>query len=359
MKKQVKTLLAAMIGALVSGQVMAIDELHSFSAGSAAKAQEVNENFAYLETKINALGSDVATMDVDCGADNTALSTALANARFAGPLTITVTGTCTGPIDVMKDDVTINDATIDGELSISGRSNISLYNVRIQNEPVFISRGSFVRFNSVTMQTTPPVDGEEFFGNLYEGNVEVRSSTLRIESGSLSNLSLVAGYNSYIRINEKVKGEAFQIWLENNSSLQSKRDSLDVNHTIFALNNSTIEAKEIISDNILMVHGSLLHANKVVAPNWIEANQGAVINIEGGSDPLLTAKAMECHGSNLYIDGEVSFTGTDPEAGGKAFEAHHGCSGEIGSWNLGPDDYNVYKSPLELMGLGYIEDIPR
>ena len=52
---------------------------------------------------------------------------------------------------------------------------------------------------------------------------------------------------------------------------------------------------------------------------------------------------MECHAADIYIDGGMSLTGTDEEAGGNSFEAHHGCRGEINgqvTFQGTPDDWS-------------------
>jgi hypothetical protein len=72
--------------------------LTTFTAGTPAKASEVNDNFTELSDRIDALEAKHTgeTINVDCGADAGALLAAMNNAGNGD--TFVITGTCNGPV---------------------------------------------------------------------------------------------------------------------------------------------------------------------------------------------------------------------------------------------------------------------
>ncbi len=90
--------------------------LTTFTAGTAAKAAEVNDNFTELAGRISGLEDKhtAMTVNVDCATDPTALQTALSTQSSGN--TYTITGTCTGPITADRHNLTLKAATagVDG-----------------------------------------------------------------------------------------------------------------------------------------------------------------------------------------------------------------------------------------------------
>ena len=102
-------ILAKFLPLILSGGFIAVsnaDVPHTFTDGGSAVASEVNENFSYLEERIDSLDSsqrgDRQEISVDCSADTRALAKYL---YWDGDdfgkyeyTTFLLTGTCDGPI---------------------------------------------------------------------------------------------------------------------------------------------------------------------------------------------------------------------------------------------------------------------
>ena len=90
--------------------------LTTFTAGTPAKASEVNENFTELSDRIDALEAihTGETVNVDCSADAGALLTAIDAA--GGGDTLVITGTCNGPVSADRHALTLraNTPGVDG-----------------------------------------------------------------------------------------------------------------------------------------------------------------------------------------------------------------------------------------------------
>jgi len=90
--------------------------LTTFTAGTPAKASEVNDNFIELSDRIDALEAihSGETINVDCGSDADALLSAMDDAG-AGD-TVVITGTCNGPIFADRHALTLqaNTPGVDG-----------------------------------------------------------------------------------------------------------------------------------------------------------------------------------------------------------------------------------------------------
>ena len=114
-------ILAKLLPLILSGGVITAsnaDVPHTFSDGGSAVASEVNENFSYLEERINSLDSlqsgDRQEISVDCSADTTALAKYLHwDSDDFGKYeytTFLLTGTCDGPIYIYGDGVRLQSA---------------------------------------------------------------------------------------------------------------------------------------------------------------------------------------------------------------------------------------------------------
>lgn len=331
-------LLATFIAAGFIANTSAADSLVTFTSGTAAKAEEVNANFTYLESKIDAVSSaSGVTAAVDCSTDSGALITLLDNARYAGPLSITLTGTCDGPLGIYKDDVTITGGAIAGQLNsdgdlealvISGRTNIKLVDTAITQGYTIISRESYVRFENVSLPATTLVDSA--YGE-YEPNIDVRASSLRIESGSLDNLAMQAQFGSYVRISSGVTGSANMIELGSNASLIAKATSLSINGALGLYHGASFVANDLTMGGFTYIgNSSSMEVTSLSSNDIVRINEGSSFMVDGveGTD-VFSALAMECHGSSIYVSGNSTLTGTNDEAGGNSMELHHGCGGEF------------------------------
>ncbi len=344
-------LLAALISTgLVANVAAAVP--NTFASGEAAVAADVNENFTYLDGRIDELesaSSTGVTEVVDCDADADALADLLADAYYAGPLTVTVSGTCNGPVEINKDDVTIDgqsntsivSTTVDGEESesifVAGKTNIKLQNMTISSGVVSVKREAAVRFEDVSLYTTSEEDSET---TLYVPNVELRASSLRIESGSLDNLALDASFGSYVRISSDVTGQANSLLIQSASSLES-RPALNVFGGIVALASASIEDKsgETSSAGFLGVIGSTVFLDTYSSSGSIQLHGGGMLNIDNDSEAetALTAGFMVCEGGHFYVNQGSTFTGyhsdfyEDGEYGNAGDSAvfQRGCSGEF------------------------------
>ncbi|TKF21743.1 hypothetical protein FCV43_10485 [Vibrio genomosp. F6] len=335
MNKYNMSLLASIITVGLTANAVAADSLVEFTAGTPAKAEEVNGNFAYLDSKIDAIKA-TTSLDIDCSSSPELLKTTLDAATYAGPLTLNVTGACNGPINIKKNDVIISGGEItgmevDGELEamfVSGRTNIKLVDVKINSGSVSIVRESYVRFENVTLPTPTLEDADDGW---YAPNVSMRSSSLRINSGSLDNLSLANTFNSYVRLNSGLTGSPQQINIDLNSSLHSKVANLNIKGVLSLFGNGSFIGKKVSAGSFEMGNSSAFEASEYTSTGFVALNEGAVFAIENndGVTTPLSVLAMECHAADIYVDGGVSFTGTHEEAGNTSFEAHHGCRGEI------------------------------
>jgi len=311
MNKLTTNFLAILTGVGLASDVIAIDELHAFSAGDAALASEVNENFEYLEDKIDDIATAYSTVTIDCSADEYALKDYLDEARWAGRLNIYVEGTCTGEIYFNKDDVYIYDAVIQADadgsaVSVAGKGNIRFFDSVISSGTVAIRRESYVRFDGVDSglgfelpALSADSDGE------YEPNLEVRSSTLRINSGTISNLSLKAMGASLVFINDDaVLDNAYQIWLETGSVLDSSID-LSIQGTVGVFSNSVMEAESLSSVAAFVEKNALIETDAIAITGEFYLADNATVHTED-----LDVGSMKLERGSVLSSTDIDTTGS-------------------------------------------------
>ncbi len=138
---------ATLLFLLATGSVQA---LTTFTAGSPARASEVNGNFTELNDRIATLEAEHAasTVNVDCGSDTSALQTAVAEVPTGA--TLVVTGTCTGPIMVNRNGLTLRAST-------AGTDGISSSGV---NGAVLTVRAHQTAIDGLSLHATSAVDSD-------------------------------------------------------------------------------------------------------------------------------------------------------------------------------------------------------
>lgn len=310
MNKLTTNFLAILTGVGLASNVIAIDELHSFSAGEAALASEVNENFEYLEDKIDDAVTGYSTVTIDCGADEYALKDYLDEARWAGRLNIYVEGTCTGEIYFNKDDVYIYDAVIQADtdgaaVSVAGKTNIRFFDSVISSGTVAIRRESYVRFEGVDSGLgfeLPALSADS--DGIYEPSLEVRSSTLRIGSGTISNLSLKAMGASFVYINDDVVlDNAYQVWLESGSALDSSID-LSILGTVGVFSGSVLQADSLSSAEAYVEKNALIETGAISTTGEFYLADNATVHTED-----LDAGSMELERGSVLSSTDIDTTG--------------------------------------------------
>ncbi|MGI9276091.1 MAG: hypothetical protein ACR2PT_14775 [Endozoicomonas sp.] len=336
--------------------------LKVFEASTPAKASEVNHNFMYLDGRLatleNSSQAPVTEMSIDCSDNADALKAYLATLSSGNKATVIATGECNGPLEISKDNLTVmgEDLTIIGQpeedgsqdelyaVIATGSSNLKLRNLTIQSGESFLARGTNAKYIDVTMfqpESEVKDDGEV----VHTPNVNVtRNASLRWE-GSLTNLALRASNNSYVRIH-KGGGEPKQLEVVTNSSLESRLDELEVSDNVYVGTNSTLRVKNLIADSLWLDLGAALEGRILSLDELLGLYTGSSMEVEA-----VHAKAMECHASSFEVRGTINLSGNiEAETGDVSFEAHHGCSGEVGVALIAAEGMNIFASPIEVDG---------
>lgn len=159
----------ALVAALVMSKHAFAEVPNTFSAGTPAKASEVNENFEALDTRISEIQLE-KTITVDCAANTDALRTELLNLGLS-KTTINFSGSCSFPRGVLLTGKKLkltghNNAVIRGAGSIAdamfqidNQSSVEFQDLEIStasgNINLFASTGnSYARMSKVKMQGT-------------------------------------------------------------------------------------------------------------------------------------------------------------------------------------------------------------
>lgn len=284
--KSIFKLSAAAIAVSLSTSALAADALTTFSSGETIYAEDMNENFEYLEDKIDDSTESYYTANIDCDADEFALADYLSTARFSGQLKVYVSGTCTGPVYIQKDDVYLYDATIeksadiDTALYIEGRTSIRLYDTTITSGEIRVKRGADVTIYAddgsglVLPTLSADTDGE------YDDNLYVHSSIFKIDSGTVENMSLMARANSSIQIDNDAIVGIYQIDLDNGTYLDSNLETLTVEGEIYMAGNSTFEGYNVNAGWIQVRRGSIFEADDVTTTDRIKVRSNSVFQAE-------------------------------------------------------------------------------
>jgi hypothetical protein len=205
--------------------------LTTFTAGTPAKASEVNDNFAELDGRITALEAQHTgdTVAVDCSGDANALNTALASA--SGGDTLVITGTCAGPVRVRPSGITLQAATpgVDG-ISSAGNDDPVLFvmgqratvdglllnaTVASGSTGLFVARAASATADNlyVTGATNSAIAGRA--GSLQIRNTTNIDSLLAVDGGAVRILSGNGGFmlgayrNGTIEIHRDAAGSSF------------------------------------------------------------------------------------------------------------------------------------------------------
>ncbi|USD67655.1 hypothetical protein [Vibrio sp. SCSIO 43136] len=317
-----KLLLAVAVGqALAFNTYAAVP--HTFSSGTAAKASEVNANFTNLDERISSLeqGTDAyTTVAIDCASDSKALFNAVNDARNANTrYTFNISGDCDG-IEAQRVDIKIvgdGSATIgeiplddvDGEaMFIAEQSTVRLENVTLTGT-LLARSASTVRFDNVTLPT-PVQDNED-----YEPNVELtRGAHLRINSGSLNNLSLKAILNSTVRIRSAMTGNGTMLYAYGGATIYSQTSESSY-ESIFAGGNSTILGEHLSATTITAENSSFIEAESMTVGNFLDIWGSSRARIVGD----LTTGTGTSGRTNVFQNSSL-------EVGGSLSTGHMECS---------------------------------
>lgn len=251
MKKTINCVALASLFSLSSiAQAVTIE--HVFSANTAAKAEEVNQNFADLAEAINALSSSGATsMNVDCSSDSSALETAITQInQGSGYLEVSITGDCNGEFELTRSNVHFSgdgqNSTISAvglneseAMIIKGAQNISFKDLTVDVAgtdaiALIAWQGAAVTLKNVTFlpsATDSDSDGIGSFAGVEAGY----SSTIRAENIQGDKVVFLASYGSSLDVRNPPVG-AF-VDAEYNSMVQM-RGSNSIAEMFIAYNSS-------------------------------------------------------------------------------------------------------------------------
>ncbi|WP_418642343.1 hypothetical protein ACNUDM_20605 [Vibrio chaetopteri] len=332
---------------------------NTFSAGSPALASEVNENFSQLDSRLTALeGSEsdsYITVEVDCSENAKALVEAFEGSRNSNAqMEYLISGSCEGA-EIARADVRIDGSgsasitegeDMDGEsLFIDAQSNVRLSNLTLEGT-LFVRNNSNLRLEDVTLPT-PVISGDE-----YDPNIYIRTSYLRINSGSIDNLSLLLNRNASADIRSAVIGNAFQVVADGNSTLVIQSDTATYD-TVEAIGSSFVHSQGsvLVADDLYASRGSSIEANSLQVTDFVDIWGNSHLYVQGdvtvgteGNGRFnvfqnsaaqvsgnLSAGEMECSNSSSFdVDGDLETRGSLDWAGDAGLAVQRGCFGRYG-----------------------------
>lgn len=328
---------------------------NTFTAGQPALASEVNENFSSLDSRIESLEDRTTdtyqTVAVDCTADAGALAAVIEDARNApSRVTYEVTGKCNA-VEIFRADIKIDgtnggsiaaDPDLDGEsLFIDAQSNVRLINLTLDGY-LYARNSSNVRFESVTL----PALGSE-------PNVQLRNSYLRVNTGSVNNLSLHANRNSTVDIKDEVTGDGVQLVADANSTIVVDNNVISFNF-IEAVASSFIYGDFLEATEIVSGSGSVVEANGMYVGDFLDVWGSSRVYVSGDIevgelesgrlsiyqnssmqvDGSVTSGQMECSNSSSFdIDVDLTVRGTLDWSDQWGLAIQRGCHGKFGEHN--------------------------
>jgi hypothetical protein len=368
---------------------------NTFSSGTAAKASEVNANFAYLDDKATGLDTTVTridgevgtlydsvgglyddvdelrtrvetledqcdgnggsvsepytTVDIDCNDNSAALADALGSVRNASTrTTYNVSGSCDG-VEIARSDVKIVGesgaeitALMDGDeefesLFIDAQSNVRIETITITNG-IYARHNSSIRLNDVFFTPVASAD---------DSNIVLNTSYLRVDSGSITDVALHARRNSTVDIKDEVTGNANFAVADVNSSILIESSNVNFGE-VSAVGSSFVYASNLIADEVVSEQNSVIEADYIEATNRIEAwgtsriavwgdvaSDGEIVIKHGSSftvEGSLTSGVMECQQSSTFsIGGNLTLTGTFEWNNVESIGLHMGCHGMFGT----------------------------
>lgn len=365
MKHTTTTLLATSIGLLFASSASAAVP-HTFSSGSPALASEVNANFSDLDTRLSTAEGKVATLEtdvdsvegqvgtlggditalttrvatlesaspssgayttvaIDCSSDASALATALEDSRNATTrTTYNVTGDCDAVV-IDRNDVKIvgtgsnsiaGDADYNESMFISSQSNVRLESINVLGN-IVVKNSSVLRMDDVGF-SSPQND---------DTNLDVRNAYVRINSGSVDNITVRVNRNSTMDIKSSVTGTANEVVVDANSTLVSESANISMG-MVEAVASSFIYANHIAADQLLVEVGSVIEADSINITNEVGISKNSTLLVEGNA----IAGYMGCDfASSFRVRGDLTLNsvfdwGSDDEP---SLNINYGCNGQI------------------------------
>ncbi|PMJ96754.1 hypothetical protein [Vibrio sp. 10N.261.55.A7] len=384
MKRTTTKLLAVNIGLFLTASAFAAVP-HTFTSGTPALASQVNANFSDLDTRATSAENDIETLDasvtaiaarvttlesaspgsdayttvaIDCNSDSSALATALENSRNTTTrTTYNVSGACDA-IEIIRNDVKI---VGDGSASIAYRDSVdyeSVYidaqsNVRFENIALdgnlFAKNSSSIRFNNVALSDPFGDGGGELFFN-----VQLNTSYLRIDEGSVDFLNLRANRNSTVDIKSGVGGNGLDVISDGNSSVVIDSTAAEF-VTVEAISSSFIYSAGLTAEALISEGNSIVEAESITLSNRAEAWGNGRIAVWGDMtvsndveilksssivvDGDFSAGTLKCQfSSSMQFGNNVTTTAAFDYDSTTSVDIHKGCFGEIGgtySFNQG------------------------
>lgn len=170
------------IAAILSLTVTAVyaDVPNTFTAGQPASAADVNANFTDLDGRVGGLDGRVGALEaaavnptnvaIDCGAD----ANALKDAAIKADTTYNITGACTGPIYVEKDNVHL--------LGTSNTADSIVLPSGLDESAVFAGGANNLQISNLFLDLTATTTANQTAG-IWARNSFVQVNDSRIEGG--------------------------------------------------------------------------------------------------------------------------------------------------------------------------------
>ena len=269
-------ILAKLLPLVLSGGIITVgnaDVPHTFTDGGSAVASEVNENFSYLEERINSLDSsqsgDRQEISADCSADTRALAKYLYwDGEDFGKYeytTFLLTGICDGPIYIYGDGVRLQSADEGSKATLQLPDNLEdpeRYLVRIEG-------ADDVRLRNLV------IDASSYSHSDYEGD----------------NIATVSVRRSFVEIEDtKIDGGITAVDVTADSRVIFEGENSLENFHQMGLNiwsDASVESNgfiSIIGKNSVNMSGNWFAAVSVSSSSLLSLNAGSDIEIPNTSD---------------------------------------------------------------------------
>jgi hypothetical protein len=321
---------------------------HIFSPSTPAKASEVNENFDYLNSRLNELeetfpsnGAEVLELDIDCTNNPAALNEAYLQNKLVKNLSFSIKGSCYGDIYTPRvegefvttvqsqviaiagvdETATLIDNDLTGSINLWATFSGGLYlrDLSITTSgviPVAFSRNSHGDIYNVKITKT---EGDAFAGiyvqegaQIYLGNVEVngfdtgitgRNGAVIRTTGDISITALATGislqssvFRGYGDININAPENA--VHLDFNSSWRGWGTTLNVTKGNISVNTGSAMVTETINapNSLLDVYHSTFNGNGL-SVDTVSAN-GSTVTL---SDSSITGEVTSHQNAKVEI----------------------------------------------------------
>lgn len=186
--------------------------LKAFKAGEVIKASEMNGNFSYLKSLLDASGVGKAseTVAIDCGSDPAALTKYLASPSAAAALTLNLSGACSGNVVVQRDRITLKGGGLSGNVVVSGAQGVVFSGVNFSsgaNKSLWIKDRSQVTLTNVSLpegvRFDDDRDGDELWGPEFERAVLHVTGSIVTLGGISNTINLVATHRSSVTLTDQ------------------------------------------------------------------------------------------------------------------------------------------------------------